>query len=75
MQNCKAVGVITIAKILSGDINVFLTSGFDNAKSIILCNILPIINHMLNASLKFESQALSYMYMHMQDTEIEIYLK
>lgn len=39
------------------------------------CNILPIINHMLNASLKFESQALSYMYMHMQDTEIEIYLK
>lgn len=30
---------------------------------------------MPNASLKFESQALSYMYMHMQDTEIEIYLK
>lgn len=33
IQNCEAVGVITIAKILSGDINVFLTSGFDNAKS------------------------------------------
>lgn len=33
IQNCEAVGVITIAKILPGDINVFLTSGFDNAKS------------------------------------------